>query len=62
MNEDPAQVKVVWGELNEYGDGPGWFIFEVDAEDEGYVEVFKERPTLEQLKAICPTYTEEEQS
>jgi hypothetical protein len=60
MNQDPVQVKVVYSDVGH--DGPGWYVWEVDMEDEGYVYFSTERPTTEQLQAICLNYTEEEQS
>jgi hypothetical protein len=58
MSTDPVLVKVQQSETGH--EGPGFYVWEVDAEDEGYVLFSKTRPTVEELKAICPKYTEEE--
>lgn len=40
-------------------DGPGWYAYETEYPEEGFFWVGAEKPTLEQLQAICPEYVEE---
>lgn len=58
MESEPILVTVQQSETGH--EGPGFYVWEVDAEDEGYVLFSKTRPTIEELKAIHPDYVEEE--
>lgn len=54
-NEQPVTVKVAYCNGIE---GRGWYVWEDEYQDEGFVHFSLERPTAEQLKAICPEYVE----
>ena len=39
-------------------DGHGFYLFEDEAEDEGYLWFGNHYPTEEEIKAICPEYVD----
>lgn len=39
-------------------EGQGWYVWETEYPDEGYVGFFTTRPTEQELAEICPEYTE----
>lgn len=61
-DDDLIEVDVVYRSKedladNDYkDDGPGWYVWEQDYRDEGYVVFFNHEPTDAELKEICPTY------
>lgn len=65
MNKE-IQEKIDDGELTEVKviksdnghEGPGWYVWEVDCEEDGYVLFSKTRPTAEQLREVCDTYVD----
>ena len=53
---EPVEVKVVYSDIGH--EGPGWYVWEVDAEDEGYTLFSITKPIAEDLKAVCTEYVE----
>lgn len=53
---DDVEVDVVYSAVGE--SGPGWYVWETEYHDEGYVGHFDHRPTEAELKAICASYVE----
>lgn len=38
-------------------EGPGFYVYETEYPEEGYVHFSPTQPTLEDVKAVCPEYT-----
>lgn len=55
INDDTVFVKIY--ETNGF-EGPGFYLFEEDYEDEGYLWFGDHYPTEEEIKAICPEYVD----
>jgi len=53
--DEQVEVTVSYGEGIE---GRGWYVWETEYPEEGYVHFSETRPTAEDLKAICETYVE----
>jgi len=54
--DEQVEVKVAYSDKGH--EGPGWYVWEIDAEDEGYTLFSATKPTSDDLKAVCPSYVE----
>lgn len=51
--DEKVEVSVEYGDGQ---DGVGWYVFEAEYSEDGYVAFFDHDPTAEELMAICPEY------
>jgi len=56
IEQDPVLVTVNEGNGSE---GFGFYVWETEAADEGYIWFGTTRPTADDLRAICPAYVED---
>ena len=54
--DNQIEVQVIYAE--DGAEGPGWYVWEVECADEGWVEFFEIRPSAEDLTKICAEYVE----
>lgn len=49
-------IEVVTYFLQDGPEGPGWYAWEAEYEDEGYFWMGTEKPTDADMKEVCPEY------